>query len=72
MVGLRERIESHAARVAVMGQGYVGLPLAIEFAKAGFRVTGLDLDVEKVAALNRGESHIPDVPSTTVHELVSI
>ncbi len=71
MVGLRERIESHAARVAVMGQGYVGLPLAIEFAKAGFRVTGIDLDGEKVAALNRGESHIPDVPSATVHELVS-
>src|SRR5215470_13192804 len=72
MVGLRERIESHAARVAVMGQGYVGLPLAIEFAKAGFRVTGIDLDGEKVAALNRGESHIPDVPSATVHELVSM
>lgn len=70
MVGLRDRIESHAARVAVMGQGYVGLPLAIEFAKVGFRATGIDLDAEKVAALNRGESHIPDVPSATVRELV--
>jgi UDP-N-acetyl-D-glucosamine dehydrogenase len=72
MVGLRESIASHAARVAVMGQGYVGLPLAIEFAKAGFRVVGLDLDTEKVAALNRGVSHIPDVPSAIVHELVSV
>jgi UDP-N-acetyl-D-glucosamine dehydrogenase len=71
MVGLRERIESHAARVAVMGQGYVGLPLAIEFAKVGFHVTGIDLDVDKVAALNCGESHIPDVPSAVVRELVS-
>lgn len=71
MVGLRERIESHAARIAVMGQGYVGLPLAIEFAKVGFHVTGIDLDVDKVAALNCGESYIPDVPSHIVRELVS-
>lgn len=71
MVGLRDRLESHAARVAVMGQGYVGLPLAIEFAKAGFHVTGIDLDTDKVVALNCGESHIPDVPSSTVRELVS-
>lgn len=71
MVGLRERIESHAARIAVMGQGYVGLPLAIEFAKVGFHVTGIDLDVDKVAALNCGESHIPDVSSALVRDLVS-
>lgn len=71
MVELRNRIESHAARVAVMGQGYVGLPLAIEFAKAGFSVTGIDLDADKVAALNRGASHIPDVPMETVRELVA-
>ncbi len=71
MVGLRDRIESHSARVAGMGQGYVGLPLAIEFAKAGFRVTGIDLDAEKVATLNSGESHIPDVPSETVRALVA-
>src|SRR5581483_5547090 len=71
MVGLRDRIESRAARIAVMGQGYVGLPLAIEFAKVGFRVTGVDLDAEKVAALNCGESHIPDVPAATVRELVA-
>ncbi len=69
MVGLRDRIESRAARIAVMGQGYVGLPLAIEFAKVGFRVTGVDLDAEKVAALNCGESHIPDVPAATMREL---
>jgi UDP-N-acetyl-D-glucosamine dehydrogenase len=54
-----------------MGQGYVGLPLAIEFAKGGFPVTGIDLDGERVAALNKGESHIPDVPSATVRELVA-
>jgi UDP-N-acetyl-D-glucosamine dehydrogenase len=72
MTGLRERIAARTARIAVMGQGYVGLPLAIEFAKVGFRVTGVDLDAEKVAALNRGESHIPDVPTAAVRELVSV
>ena len=39
-----------------MGLGYVGLPLAVEFAQAGFTVTGIDIDASKVAALNRGES----------------
>jgi UDP-N-acetyl-D-glucosamine dehydrogenase len=68
---LGDRIAEHTARVAVMGQGYVGLPLAVEFAKAGFHVTGVDLDADKVAALNCGNSHIPDVPSATVRELVS-
>ena len=71
MSKLREDIESRAAKVAVMGQGYVGLPLAIEFAKVGFQVTGIDLDIEKVTALNHGESHIPDVPSAIVGELVA-
>jgi len=70
MSKLRELIESRAAKVAVMGQGYVGLPLAIEFAKVGFCVIGIDLDAEKVAALNCGESHIPDVPSVIIEELV--
>src|SRR5262245_44187269 len=71
MMRLRDRIEAHSARVAVMGQGYVGLPLAIAFAKGGSSVVGVDLDEEKVAALNGGESHIPDVSSALVRELVS-
>lgn len=71
MSKLRECIESRTAKIGVMGQGYVGLPLAIEFAKAGFCVTGIDLDSEKVAALNCGESHIPDVPSSMVTNLIT-
>lgn len=71
MPKLRECIESRTAKIGVMGQGYVGLPLAIEFAKAGFCVTGIDLDSEKIAALNCGESHIPDVPSSMVTNLVT-
>ena len=71
MLGLKERIAARTARIAVMGQGYVGLPLAVEFAKAGCTVVGIDPDADKVAMLNRGESYIPDVESTTVRELVT-
>ncbi|MCA9629425.1 MAG: nucleotide sugar dehydrogenase, partial [Myxococcales bacterium] len=57
------RIQSKSAHVVVMGIGYVGLPLVAEFARAGFRVTGLDMDPEKVRLLNAGESYIADVPT---------
>jgi len=50
--------------------GYVGLPLAVEFAEAGYRVTGIDLDPRKVAGLRAGRSHVEDVPSETVARLV--
>jgi len=65
---LKQKIEAREAVIGVMGLGYVGLPLAIEFAKAGFRVVGLELDEKKVEALNRGESYIDDVPSEQVRE----
>ncbi len=63
---LRDRIASREARIGVIGQGYVGLPLAIEFAKAGFQVTGLDIDAEKIRSLESGVSYIEDVPSEDV------
>jgi len=63
---LIEKIRNKTARVAIIGMGYVGLPLAVEFAKVGFRVTGLDIDAEKIRALQAGESYIPDVPMTAV------
>ena len=50
------------ARVGVIGLGYVGLPLAVEFAHAGFDVTGFDVDASKVDSINAGKSYIPDVP----------
>ena len=59
--GLAERIEKHGARLTVIGQGYVGLPLAVEFARCGFSVSGLETDRERVKALNRGDSPSPDV-----------
>jgi UDP-N-acetyl-D-glucosamine dehydrogenase len=67
---LIHRLHDHTAQVAVVGLGYVGLPLAVVFAEAGFRVTGIDLDPRKVSALCRGESYILDVPSATVQRLV--
>lgn len=58
---LLQKIESKQAQVVVVGIGYVGLPLALEFARAGYRVTGLDPDSAKVRLLNEGESYIADV-----------
>jgi len=58
------------AHLGVLGLGYVGLPLAVSYAKAGFRVLGFELSEEKAAAVNRGESYIIDVPSRDLAELV--
>ena len=68
--GLMEKIRNHTARVGVVGLGYVGLPLALEFAAAGFSVTGIDLDAQKVARLKHGESYIDDVSSGELSALV--
>ena len=70
-VRLLESIQSRQARVGVVGLGYVGLPLAVEFARSGFAVTGIDLDTRKIAAINDGRSYIPDVPSDDVAALVA-
>ncbi|MDD5368685.1 MAG: nucleotide sugar dehydrogenase [Anaerolineaceae bacterium] len=71
MHDLLAKIQDKSARVAVVGQGYVGLPLAVEFASAGLRTIGIDLSTEKVAAINGGRSYIPDVPTARVARLVS-
>ncbi len=67
---LQEKIRTRTARVGIVGLGYVGLPLATEFAKAGFCVTGIDLQDAKVACVNRGESCVPDIPSDVLRPLV--
>src|SRR3989454_6947465 len=67
--GLADLIRDHAARIAVVGQGYVGLPLAIEFARAGFTVAGLDTDPERVAALEAHRSYVGDVASDEIGRL---
>ena len=58
---LQQRIESKAARVAIIGLGYVGLPLAVEYALQGFDVAAIDANEERVGQVNRGENYIPDV-----------
>lgn len=68
---LLEALDSKALTVAVIGQGYVGLPLAVEVVRSGFRCIGLDLDQEKVDGLNQGISHIIDVSDHEVSELVA-
>jgi len=68
---LMARIQARSARVAVVGLGYVGLPLAIEFARAGFRVCGVDTDPQKVKAIRAGRSYIRDVASREVAAAVA-
>ncbi len=67
---LVEKLQDHSARVGILGLGYVGLPLAVVFAEAGFTVIGVDPDHRKVDTICRGESHIQDVPSEQVDRLV--
>lgn len=67
---LLQKIESRQAKIGVVGMGYVGLPLAVAFAEAGFDVVGVDLNAEKVAALNRGESYVEDVDGEVLRPLV--
>jgi len=65
-----DRLRRRTARIGVIGLGYVGLPLAVEFAKAGFEVTGFEINEQRVGELNRGRSYIQDVPTREVRELV--
>jgi UDP-N-acetyl-D-glucosamine dehydrogenase len=67
---LAEKIRNRRARVGVVGLGYVGLPLAVEYAEAGYEVTGIDLSEGKTARINAGESYIGDVPSSAIQPLV--
>ena len=70
-MSLKARIENKEAQIGVIGLGYVGLPLAIEFAKAGFPVIGIDIDESKVARINAGENYIPDIADDTLQTLVN-
>ena len=67
---LLKKIESKQAKLGVIGLGYVGLPLAVEFARAGFTVVGYDVDAKRVAELQNGRSYIPDVASEHLAEVV--
>jgi len=68
---LSDRLETRTARVSVIGLGYVGLSLAVELARVGLVVRGIDLDLERVSRLNRGESYLVDVPTEVLAPLVA-
>ncbi|MBI5074969.1 MAG: nucleotide sugar dehydrogenase [Nitrospirae bacterium] len=63
---LLDKIKNNKARIGVIGLGYVGLPLIIEFCRAGFKVTGFDIDQKKIDLLNKGRSYIKHIPSETI------
>jgi len=67
---LKEKIETRSAKVTVIGLGYVGLPLAVEYAQSGYTVTGFDVDEQKVDQVNRGRSYIMDIPDSQIEPLV--
>ncbi len=70
-MALREKILDRSARIGVIGLGYVGLPLAVEFARAGYATVGIDVDQQRVDKISAGESYIQDVPASVVSDLVS-
>jgi len=68
---LTRKIRDHTARLGVIGLGYAGLPLALEMAQRGFCVTGIDIDGNKVEAVNAGVSYVLDVPSHAISSAVA-
>ena len=70
-MNLRLLIKNKKAKVAVIGLGYVGLPTAVELAKVGFKVFGIDIKKERVDLVNKGKSYILDVPSKDLKEAVN-
>ncbi len=67
---LKEKIQNKTAKIGIVGLGYVGLPLAVEFGHAGFEVIGIDIQQSKVDDINNGISYIQDIPTEQVRELV--
>jgi UDP-N-acetyl-D-glucosamine dehydrogenase len=67
---IKRKIAARSLRIAVIGLGYVGLPLATAFATEGFHVTGIDIDQQKAEQAARGESYIADISNKTLHELI--
>ena len=67
---LIKKIENRKAKIGIIGMGYVGFPLAVEFAQAGFKVIGIDVNKAKIEIINAGGSHIPDVDQEIVAPLV--
>src|SRR3954469_23513620 len=67
---LLKKIKDKTARIGVIGMGYVGLPFAVEKAKVGFKVVGIDQNPKRTEKINRGENYIPDVDDAELKSLV--
>ena len=72
LVQLEKKIKDRSASMAIIGMGYVGLPLAIEFGRVGFKITGIDISEKKVNTINAGKSDIDDIKHSEVRELVDL
>src|SRR3989338_5953529 len=68
---LKKKILDKSAKIGIIGLGYVGLPLALTFARNGFKVSGIDIDKNRVVKLDKGISYILDVPSSEVKDAIS-
>lgn len=68
---LEEKLKARTIKAGIIGLGYVGLPLAVEFAKAGVEVYGIDIDTKKIESIKNGKSYIQDVPSKSIKELTA-
>ena len=69
-MSLIDKINDKSAKIGVIGLGYVGLPLAIEFTNAGYNVTGIDIDQAKVDLINSGKNYISDIKDSILNEAV--
>jgi UDP-N-acetyl-D-mannosaminuronate dehydrogenase len=69
-MSLNKKIINKDAHIGVVGLGYVGLPLAVEFAKAGFNVSGIEIDEKKILSINKGENYISDIDDLLMADLV--
>ena len=67
---LDKKIKDKTAKIGVIGLGYVGLPLAIEFVESGYNVTGIDIDINKIKAINSGENYIADIKDSILKKAV--
>jgi len=71
MIKLEEKISIRSAKIGIVGLGYVGLPLAVAFSTAGFKVLGIDIQQKRVDAVNRGQSYIADVPAEYLGSVIA-
>jgi len=71
LLKLEEKISNKSAKIGIVGLGYVGLPLAVAFSEAGFKVLGIDIQQKRVELVSRGQSYIADVPSERLQAVIA-